>query len=426
MKFQPCSVENTQFRMKPTGIRSIQFPFLFSLLLHILGFLVLFSFFKPSVQQYSEGALMVFLSEITPSVVKRPVKRPVRQPNIHKPQHSMPELSPRPSPGVQAGSSGVAASHLPLLQDHRSLSDGLLPTAGAGVTEGEGLGLRGMPGSGAGTGGAGMVPGSQRIVAYQPTTQATTRDRSHRVARPFADDLPTMSIVPEELLELPGNDDSNLDVEPLDIADVDRIDVVFVISCGYTMYKYIPQAVQFAEREIQRYIASQKDYRVGIIKSQFLWPPHEIERWPLSSHLDKALAVIREIPAFISEAQKHNFVARDIQLNAIQYALERCAFRPGADHRIIVMGNDIPMCGGYSPLSLIERCQQKQVVLDIHGADQQVGRLLAHKTGGKWYPVFENPGDAEALEQIHIGSKYWKLRYTLDDVVERRLSTPDW
>ena len=360
---------------------------------------------------------MVFLSKITPFVVKRPVK----QPNIYRPQRVMSELSPRPSPGVQAGSSGVATFHFPLLKDHGSLSDGLLPRAGAGVMEGEGLGLMGIAGNGAGTGtGTGIAPGSQRIgIASQPMA----RDPSHRVVRPFVDNSPTMEIVSQKLLKLPLSDDSNLDIEPLDRGNVDGVDVVFIISCRIAMHRYIPYVVQFAEREIQRYKMFQKDYRVGIIKSQFLLEYQEIEHWPLSSRLDKALAVIREIKTLIREAQNHNFHVRDIQLNTIQYALERCAFRPGADHRIIVMGNDIPICGGYSPLSIIGLCQQRQVVLDIHGADQQVGRLLAHKTGGKWYPVFENPVDTEQLEQVHIGSKYWKIRFTLDNVVERKLST---
>ena len=123
-----------------------------------------------------------------------------------------------------------------------------------------------------------------------------------------------------------------------------------------------------AKREIQRYRASAKDYRVGIITSDLeYWEgPQSIRYFPLSDRFDKALEVLDRV-------QLRPYY-EDIQLNAIQYALERCAFRPDAQRRLIAFGNDIPICGGYSPLSIIERCRALGVVLDIHGADA-AGRL---------------------------------------------------
>ena len=112
----------------------------------------------------------------------------------------------------------------------------------------------------------------------------------------------------------------------------------------------------------------------------------------------------------------------DVLLNTVRYALARCAFRPNAARRIIVIGNDIPMCGGYSPLSIIELCLKKQVRLDIHGADKQVGPLLAHETGGRWYPALENPDDLKRLKSEALSSGYLKIRITLDTVVEVELS----
>ena len=194
-----------------------------------------------------------------------------------------------------------------------------------------------------------------------------------------------------------------------------QVDVVFVISCREEMRPYINDVVAFAKREIQQYQASSKDYRVGIITSdiEFLDGPQYIRYFPLNDQLNKALQVLNSIPF-------HPF-RTDIQLNTIQYALERCAFRPDAQRRLIVFGNDIPICGGYSPLSVIEQCRELGVVLDIHGADTEVGALLASRTGGKWVWAFENRYDMETLKVPTWGNAYWKLQITLNDVVEQRI-----
>ena len=198
-----------------------------------------------------------------------------------------------------------------------------------------------------------------------------------------------------------------------------QIDVVFVISCREAMQPYINDVVAFAKREIQQYQASAKNYRVGIIASdiQACEGPQSIRYFPLNDNLDKALEVLDRV-------QLRPFYM-DIQLNAIQYALERCAFRPDVQRQLIVFGNDIPICGGYSPLSVIERCRALGVVLDIHGADTEVGSLLASRTGGKWVQAFENRYDMETLQVPSWGNAYWKLQITLNDVVEQRIRVPE-
>ena len=190
-----------------------------------------------------------------------------------------------------------------------------------------------------------------------------------------------------------------------------------VNTLGYRDPAWSPDGreIAFAKREIQRYQASGKDYRVGIITSdiEVVDGPQYIRYFPLGDHLNKALQVLNSIPL-------HPF-RTDIQLNAIRYALERCAFRPDARRRLIVFGNDIPICGGYSPLSVIERCRALDIVLDIHGADTEVGALLASHTGGKWVQAFENQYDMETLKVPTWGNAYWKLQITLNDVVEQRI-----
>ena len=193
------------------------------------------------------------------------------------------------------------------------------------------------------------------------------------------------------------------------------IDVVFIISCREEMRPYINDVVAFAKREIQRYRASAKDYRVGIITSDLeYWAgPQSIRYFPLSDRFDKALEVLDRV-------QLRPYY-EDIQLNAIQYALERCAFRPDAQRRLIAFGNDIPICGGYSPLSIIERCRALGVVLDIHGADAAVGSRLASQTGGKWVHAFENQHDMEMLQVPSWGAADWKLQITLNNIIEQRI-----
>lgn len=208
-------------------------------------------------------------------------------------------------------------------------------------------------------------------------------------------------------------------VNPTDRADSNKIDVLFIISTRLAMQKYFGYAISLVEREIQHDKESEKDYRVGIVKSRFFRPEriHQIEYLPLSSDLDLVLQTAREI-------QTLRHFPDDILLNTIRYALDRCVFRPNAVHRIVVVGNDLPMCGGYSALRIIQLCLKKQVRLDIHGADQQIGPLLAHETGGRWYPALENPQDLKGLKSVHLGSGHWKIEMTLDTVVEAKLS--DW
>lgn len=198
-----------------------------------------------------------------------------------------------------------------------------------------------------------------------------------------------------------------------------QVDVVFIISCREEMRPYINDVVAFVKREIQQYQTSTKDYRVGIITSdiEFVDGPQYIRYFPLGDHLNKALQVLNSIPL-------HPF-RTDIQLNAIQYALERYAFRPDAQRRLIVFGNDIPICGGYSPLSVIERCRALGVVLDIHGADTEVGPLLASQTGGKWVHAFENQYDMETLKVSTWENAYWKLQITLNDAIEQQIYMPE-
>ena len=193
---------------------------------------------------------------------------------------------------------------------------------------------------------------------------------------------------------------------------LNQVDVVFLISCRRTMRPYINDVVAFIKREIQQYQTSPKDYRVGIMISEmeFIDRPHYIRYFSLSTQLDKALEALKHVqlkPLYI-----------DIQLNVIQYALQRCAFRPDAQRYLISFGNDIPICGGYSIASVIERCQALGVVLNIHGADTQFGPLLASRTGGKWVPAFKNPYDIETLETLNHHAPYWRLNITLDSVVE--------
>ena len=145
--------------------------------------------------------------------------------------------------------------------------------------------------------------------------------------------------------------------------------------------------------------------------------PQHVRCFPLNDRLDTTLLALHSIrlrPFYM-----------DIQLNAIQYALERCTFRPDAQRRLIVFGNDIPICGGYSPLSVIERCRALGVTLDIHGADTAVGPLLASQTGGQWVPAFENQYDMETLRVPSWGNAYWKLQITLNSIIEQKTHVPE-
>ena len=79
--------------------------------------------------------------------------------------------------------------------------------------------------------------------------------------------------------------------------------------------------------------------------------------------------------------------------------LNVCAFRPDGPaqaHRLSVTISRYAVAILLYPL--LKQCRALGVVLDIHGADTEVGPLLASRTGGKWVHAFENPHDIEVLK----------------------------
>ncbi len=405
MKCIPLATGTSQSRQK--SIHPLPFCVIFSLVVHLLAVITFLALRKPIVGQVEEGFI------VTLSTIKQPP--PKRKSISHKPTvpiHSRKALADiraqRASPQLHqdSGQPSIRSAPLPLpsFSNNSSPMASMANAEGFGGTGGnaaeEGLG------DGTGTGiGISLVSGA---AVTKPKNAVAHHTRA--LQSPMDKEQPTRVIalndpIDSDRIEPPrlGRNRSNL------------IDVVFIISCREEMRPYINDVVAFAKREVHRYQVSGKDYRVGIITSdiEFLDGPQYIRYFPLNDQLNKALQVLNNIPF-------HPF-RTDIQLNAIWYALERCAFRPDAQRRLIVFGNDIPICGGYSPLSVIERCRALGVVLDIHGADTEVGPLLASQTGGKWVQAFENRYDMENLQVSSWEAAYWKLQITLNNAIEQRI-----
>ena len=403
MKNIPRATGTSQSRQKPIQNHLLLFCVILSLVVHLLVVTTFLVLRTPVVGQVEEGFTVTFFSTKQPALKRTSISHkplnPIRSP---KALADIGSQSVPPQLHQDSGQPAIRSTPLPL----QSFSNNSSPMAsmanaegfgGTGGNAGEG-GLGGRTGTGIGIS---LVSGGAAI-----NPQNTLSNLTGALQSPMDKEKPT------RVIALANSIDSDLLQPPrLERNRSNLIDVVFIISCREEMRPYINDVVAFVEREIQRYRASAKDYRVGIITSDLeYWEgPQYIKYFPLSDQLDKALKALRRI-------QLRPFYL-DIQLNAIQYALERCAFRPDAQRRLIVFGNDIPICGGYSPLSVIERCRALGVVLDIHGADTEVGPLLASQTGGKWVHAFENPHDMKEL----AGAPYWKLQITLNDVIEKRI-----
>ena len=404
---KPRVTEHSQSWGRLIQNHPLLFCAILSLVVHLLVVIMFLALRKPVVIQVEEG-FTVTLSTIN--------QAPLRRESLsHKPLH--PIRSPKALADVEFQKvpsrlhqdSEQPASHSVSLS-LQSFSDDSLRMASMENAEGfGGMGgnaAKGGLGDDTGTGikiplvsGAAVINPKNTLSNHTGALQSPTdKEKSARVIA-LADPIDSDLIQSPRLMRNRFN----------------QVDIVFVISCREEMQPYINDVIAFAKREIQRYQASSKDYRVGIITSdiEFTDGPQYIRYFPLNDRLDKALQVLNSIPL-------HPF-RNDIQLNAIRYALERCAFRPDAQRRLIVFGNDIPICGGYSPLYVIERCRALGVVLDIHGADTEVGPLLASQTGGKWVSAFENRYDMETLAEPSWGNAYWKLQITLNDVVEQRI-----
>ena len=411
MENMPRAAGASQSRQKPIQNHPLLFCVILSLVVHLLVVITFFALRKPVVGQVEAGFTVTLSSIKQPALKRESISHKPFIP-IRPPKALADVGSQRTSPQLGRNSQQPAIRSAPLL--FQISSDNSLPMANMENAEGFGRmgGNAAEEGLGNGNGTSIGIP----LVSSEATmnTENTFSDHTGALQSPMDQEKPTRAIA------LADSVDSD-QIQSLTLAynRSNQIDVVFIISCREAMQPYINEVVAFVKREIQRYQASSKDYRVGIITSdiEFTDGPQYIRYFPLSAHLNKALQVLHSLQFHPSRT--------DIQLNAIQYALERCAFRPDAQRRLIVLGNDIPICGGYSPLSVIERCRALGVVLDIHGADTEVGPLLASRTGGKWAQTFENRYDMETLKVPTWGNAYWKLQITLNDVVEQRIHVPE-
>ena len=372
-----------------------------SVLLHVIGIFLVVCFLNPERQLSVDDAVSLRFFDINKPRIERTPTNTKRMAPIRKGMGGSPA---QPNLAIRPIQQAIAASH-----NH-------LPTVDIGE-ENIGLGHRIGTGDGDGLNGRSFL--AEPVERSTPVSVQTrkgfqtsgdvlppNRTKMNRPIQPFGKDI--------SLTEL---SDDPIDVDRDKIADRDKVDVVFIISARRAMKKYLGYVTSLVEREIQHYKKSGKDYHVGIMRSGFRlgnekWI-HQIEYLPLNSDIDTTLEIAQK-----TEVRED---ASDILLNTVRYALDRCVFRPNATRRIIVIGNDIPICGGYSPLNIIELCRKKQVRLDIHGADKQVGPLLAHETGGRWYPALENADDLRGLESEYHSSPHWKIRITLDTVVEVEL-----
>ena len=406
MKNIPRTTGTSQSRQKSIQNHLLLFCVIFSLVVHLLVVITFFALRKPVVGQVEEG-FTVTLSTIELPPLKRKSISHIPTAPIRSPKALADIGSQRVLPRLHQDSQQPEIRSIPL--PLQSLSDNSPPMVS--VENAEDFGGTGGAAEGAleDSSGTGLkIPLVSNGAVINP--KDTLFNHAGSLQSPMDKEKPTRVINRVDSI-----DSDQIQSPTLVRNRSNQVDVVFVISCREAMQPYINDVVAFVKREIQGYQASSKDYRVGIITSdiEFVDGPHYIRYFPLSDNLDKALAALHRI-------QLRPF-STDIQLNAIQYALERCAFRPDAQRRLIVLGNDIPICGGYSPLSVIERCRALGVVLNIHGADTEMGPLLASRTDGKWIPAFKNRYEMETLKVPSWGTAHWKLNITLNNVVEQRI-----
>ncbi len=397
----------SQSWLKPIQNHLLLFCVILSLVVHLLAVITFLALKQPVVGQVEEGFT------VTLSIIKQPtLKRESISRKPLSPIRSSKALadvgSRKARPRLHQDSEQPAIRSIPL--PFQTSPDNSPPRASMENAEGFGGtdGKAAESGLGNGTGtdiGTPLVSGEAVM-----NTENTLSNHTGALQSPITKEKQARGLTLVDSI-----DSDQIQSPRLAPNRSNQVDVVFIISCREAMRPYINDVVAFAKREIQRYQASSKDYRVGIITSdiEFVDGPQYIRYFPLNDRLDKALQVLNSIPVHPSR--------NDIQLNAIQYALERCAFRPDVQRRLIVFGNDIPTCGGYSPLSVIEGCRALGVVLNIHGADAEVGPLLASQTGGKWVQAFENRYDMEMLQVPSWGNAYWKLQITLNDVIEQQI-----
>ena len=307
---------DSQSWQQPIQNHLLLFCVILSLVVHLSVVIMLFSLRQPAGVQMEAG-FTVTLSTIKQPTLKRTSisHKPLNPIRARKVLADVGSQGAPPRLHQDSDQSAIRSTPLPL-QDSSDSSPLMASMENSEGLEG--------PGGNAGEGGLGdgtttgieipLVSGGAAI-----NSKNTLPSHTGALQSPMDKEKSTRAIALAESI-----DPDLLQPPRLERNRSNQIDVVFVISCREAMRPYINDVVAFVKREIQGYQASSKDYRVGIITSdiEFVNGPHYIRYFPLSDYFDKALEVLDRV-------QLRPFYL-DIQLNAIQYALERCAFRPDA------------------------------------------------------------------------------------------------
>ena len=163
------------------------------------------------------------------------------------------------------------------------------------------------------------------------------------------------------------------------------VDVVFVVDASNSMQDEINAVAKHLGRMVDRYKASEIDYRLGLThfatneKNQ-----NRIRVFELTQELSKIQTALYRIEIGGSEHA----------LDAINETMIQMRFRSAAiKHLILVTDEDFTSLHGFTVDDAINLCRKNKVFVNVLGIHKPKHRYLAAVTGGTWHPIPVNYGE---------------------------------
>lgn len=162
------------------------------------------------------------------------------------------------------------------------------------------------------------------------------------------------------------------------------IDVVFVVDASGSMQDNINAVAEHLAQMTDAYKASEIDYRLGLTHFNMV----------LNSQQNniQVFQLLQDLSIYKRRLYEIVPTGDENALDAIAASLTQMRFRTNTvKHLIVVTDEPFTSLQGHNVDTIIKRCQENELYVNVLGNDIPEHRLLATKTGGSWHAVPKDP-----------------------------------
>ena len=171
------------------------------------------------------------------------------------------------------------------------------------------------------------------------------------------------------------------------------VDVVFVIDASGSMGDNINAVTEHIGQMVDAYKASEIDYQLGLTHFNIVLAPQRINQVMESPQNNiQVFQLTKNVKKYKSTLYEIKTAGDENALDAIEQTIKQMRFRKKTvKHLIVVTDESFTSLQGYSVQNVIERCQRKEILVNVLGNDtSEDHKQLASETGGSWYAIPED------------------------------------